>query len=309
MPRAQSNGLELEYDVFGDSGEPVVLIMGIGAQMIAWPEGLCEQLVEQGFQVIRFDNRDVGLSSKIHGARVPKINKLVARGLLGLSVDAPYSLVDMADDVAGLLDHLGLDDAHIVGASMGGMIAQTMAIAHPSRVRTLTSIMSHPGDRWSALSRPKAIKALIGPAPKNKQQAIERYMEFSNVCGSKGYERDLDYLRELAGRAYERAFYPVGFVRQMAAIIATGDRTKALKFVRTPTLVLHGSDDPLIRPAGGRATARAIPNSTYRLIPGMGHDMPRGAWPVISGAIGRHVDDARKRGITRTTRQPISANG
>jgi len=303
----QANGIELEYEVFGD-GDPLVLIMGIGAQMINWPEGLIDELVSRGFQVIRFDNRDVGLSSKIDGARVPRINKLLARGLLGLPVRAPYTLSDMADDTAGLLDGLGIDRAHIVGASMGGMIAQTMAIVHPSRVRTLTSIMSNTGDRWPFVAHPRAIKSLLGKAPRNKEEAVEHFMNFKRVCGSTGFPFDEQEVRDLAARAYERCFYPLGFVRQMAAIAATGDRTGALRFVRTPTLVLHGSADPLIRPAGGRATARAIPNAKLQIIEGMGHDLPRGAWPIISDAIAAHAEQARKREADVSPLRTFTAN-
>lgn len=311
MPRIHANGIELEYEVMG-TGEPMVLIMGIGAQLIAWPDGLCKQLVDRGFQVIRFDNRDVGLSSKLEGAPITKVSTLLWRALLGLPVDAAYSLVDMADDIAGLLDALELPDAHIVGASMGGMIAQTMAIVHPSRVRTLTSIMSHPGDRLSSLSQPKALRALLGKAPRNRDEAIDRYLTFHRVAGSKGFEVDVDYLRDLAGRAYDRCHYPRGFMRQLAAIAATGDRTRALRFVRAPTLVLHGSDDPLIRPVGGRATARAIPGAELQIIDGMGHDLPRGTWPIISGAIARHVELAgatRDRAPVRPATHTATAGG
>jgi len=308
MPRAQTNGIELEYEVIG-TGEPIVLIMGIGAQMIAWHDEFRHMLADQGFQVIHFDNRDAGLSTKMDGPRLPRVNKMLAKAMLGMSVEAPYTLMDMADDVAGLLDHLNLADAHIVGASMGGMVAQTMAIVQPTRVRSLTSIMSHPGNRRSSVSKPSALKALLGKVPRTREEAIERYLVFQQVCGSKGFEIDVDYCRDLAGRGYDRSFCPSGFVRQMAAIIATGDRTKALRFVRAPTLVLHGSDDPLIRPAGGRATARAIRGAQFQMIQGMGHDMPRGAWPIISGAIANHGQsvDKRRKQATPASTQPATA--
>jgi pimeloyl-ACP methyl ester carboxylesterase len=284
MPRVESNGLELEYDVIG-RGEPLVLIMGIGAQLIYWQEDFCHQLAERGFRVVRFDNRDVGLSSKLKGRKAPPFPHLLSRSLLGRPIEAPYSLSDMADDTVGLMDALGFERAHVVGASMGGMIAQTLAITHPHRVRSLVSIMSNPGGRRHLVARPRAMKALLQAAPTSREEAMDRAEAFYTICGSTGFERDVSGIRERAGRAYERCFYPQGFVRQMAAIFATGSRQQALKFVRAPTLVIHGSVDPLILPRGGRATAAAIPDSRLEIVEGMGHDLPRGAWPRIIDAI------------------------
>ena len=284
MPKATCNGLELEYEIIGE-GEPLVLIMGIGAQLIYWPDDFCAQIAERGFSVVRFDNRDVGLSTKLGDRRAPPFSKLVGRGLLGLSIDAPYSLLDMADDTVGLLDALGFERAHVVGASMGGMIAQTMAIAHPHRVRSLCSIMSSPGGRRHLLTTPRAMKALLQPPPTSREEAMDRAEAFYTVCGSTGFDRDVEGIRERAGRAYERCFYPKGFARHMAAIFATGSRRQALRFVRAPTTVIHGGADPLILPRSGRATAEAIPDSRLEIIDGMGHDLPRGAWPRIIDTI------------------------
>jgi pimeloyl-ACP methyl ester carboxylesterase len=288
MPRARANGIELEYDIVGE-GTPLVLVMGIGAQLVQWPDGLVETLASRGFQVIRFDNRDCGLSTRLEDARVPRIKDTLLRGLLGGTVEAPYSLIDMADDVVGLLDHLALPTAHVLGVSLGGMVAQTMAIVHPSRVRTLTSVMSTTGRRRDSVGRPRAIKALLGPAPRNEEDAVARHLEFRRICGSTGFQRDTALEATIARRSWARGYYPRGFLRQLAAVMATGDRTHALRFVRVPTLVMHGTVDPLIPPRGGRATARAIPNARLRMIDGMGHDLPRGAWPIIADEVSAHA--------------------
>lgn len=285
MVQANLGHIDLAYEDVG-SGEPLVLVMGIGAQMIYWPDDFVQALVDRGFRVVRFDNRDVGLSSKINGVRVPSIQKALARFALGLPLTAPYTLSDMAQDIVGLLDHLELESAHVVGASMGGMIAQTFAIEHPERLRTLTSIMSHTGDRRFMFgTHPRAARVLLAKSPRSRQEAVDRAEEFYRVVGGRGYPFDIEGIRTRAERAYDRCFYPAGFVRQMHAILASGSRTTALQRLTAPALVLHGSDDPLIRPAGGRATARAIPNATFHLVRGMGHDLPRGAWPEIINAI------------------------
>jgi len=286
VAKIAANGIELEYETFGDSGaDPLALIMGIGAQMILWPDAFCQLLADRGFYVIRFDNRDVGLSSKINGSRAGDVRKLLVRGLVGLPITAPYTLSDMADDVVGLLDGLDIDSAHILGASMGGMIGQTLALVPSSRVRSLTSLMSTAGRRRDSLGSLKAIRALTGPAPRSREQAVESAVDFYQVCGSPGFETDWDRVRDTAGRAYDRCFYPRGFVRQLAAIFATGSRYHALRFVRAPTTVIHGAVDPLIRPAAGRATARAIPGAKLRMIEGMGHDLPEAVWPIIADEV------------------------
>ena len=276
MPRVRVNEeVELFYESVGE-GEPLVMVMGIGAQLIYWPDGLIKALASEGFRVICFDSRDVGLSTKLDGVRVAPLRSLVVKGMLGLKVQAPYTLSDLAADVVGLLDALGLERAHVVGASMGGMVAQTMAIEHSDRLSTLTSVMSHPGAIHHLLGYPRAMLTLLKPAARNRAEALERAEDFYRVAGSRGFAVDFAAIRERAGRAYDRSFYPQGFMRQMAAIIASGSRVAGLKAVRTPTLVIHGTADPLIRPAGGRATAAAIPNAELRLIDGMGHDLPNG---------------------------------
>jgi pimeloyl-ACP methyl ester carboxylesterase len=283
-----ANGIDIEYESMG-TGEPLVLIMGIGAQLVDWPQGFCQMLVERGFRVIRFDHRDVGLSTRFPHARVPRVRKLIARWLLGRQVPAPYTLSDMAADTAGLLDALGIDSAHVLGVSMGGMIAQTLAIEHPSRVRTLTSVMSTTGERRGFLSRPHALRALLMPAPRNRDEAMDRAVAFFRTVGSPQYPFDEAAMRERAGRAFDRGMDPRGFLRHMAAILASGSRRRALRRVRAPTLVIHGQADPLIPVAGGRSTARAIPGARLRVIPGMGHDLAEGLWRRLVDEVARHA--------------------
>jgi len=296
MPKAAANGIEIEYECLGE-GEPLLMIIGIGAQLALWPPGLCETLASRGFQVIIFDNRDVGLSTKSHGARVPSIPALFGRRLLDRPIDAPYTLVDMADDSAGLLDALGIARAHVLGVSLGGMVAQTMTILHPSRVRSLVSIMSNPGSRRTSVGRPRALLSLFGKAPKTRDEFIAHYLRFLSVCGSPGYPTDVAEARRASGESYDRCHYPVGILRQLAAVTATGNRTGALRFVRTPTLVMHGREDPLLPPSGGRATARAIPGAKLKLLPGMGHDLPEELWSTFADGA---VDTARRAGARLT---------
>ena len=284
MARLRSNGIEIEYESRGE-GPPVVLIMGVGAQLLFWDERFCEMLAARGFRVIRFDNRDTGLSTRLDGAGVPDIRRLIPRFLLGRPLEVPYTLDDMADDVDGLLGGLGLESAHVVGASLGGMVAQTLALRHPGRVRTLTSIMSAPGGRRALLGKPRAILSLLKPPARGRSEAIERHVALFRVIGSPGFPFDEQAHRDLAARAYDRSFYPPGMARQMAAVLASGSRRRALAAVRVPTLVIHGSEDPLIPVSGGRATARAIPGARFMLVDGMGHDLPQGVWPAVVSAI------------------------
>jgi pimeloyl-ACP methyl ester carboxylesterase len=298
VPLAQvSREIELAYEIVrgaeASEGEPLVLVMGIGAQLIYWPDDFCAELAARGFTVVRFDNRDVGLSTKLEGRRAPPFQTMISRTVAGLPVAAPYTLLDMADDLAGLLDCLGIDRAHVVGASMGGMIAQTFAIAHPHRVRSLVSIMSHPGGRQHMLASPRALRALLMAAPRSRDEAMDRAESFYRIVGSRGFSLDVEMIRQRAGRAYDRCFYPPGFLRQMAAIVASGSRREALRYVRVPAAVIHGTDDPLILPRGGRATAEALPQAELCLIEGMGHDLPRGAWPRIIGTIERAARRAK----------------
>jgi pimeloyl-ACP methyl ester carboxylesterase len=279
---APANGIELAYQEMGDpAGEPLLLVMGLGTQMIAWDEGFCSLLAERGFRVVRFDNRDIGRSTKIESAGAPSRVDM----MFGRSGSAAYLLSDMAADTIGLMDQLEIESAHVVGASMGGMIAQTVAIEFPERVRSLVSIMSNTGSRWTGMPSRKAMAVLLGRPPRGREAAIERSVKTFSVIGSPGYPFDEDRIRLISGRAYDRGHSAAGVLRQLHAITASGDRTQALRDVHVPTTVIHGNRDPLVRPAGGRATARAIPNARLKMIDGMGHDLPRQLWPVFAEQI------------------------
>ncbi len=288
MPRVRVGGLDIAYESMGE-GQPLVLIMGLGAQLVYWPEPFCRRLARRGFRVIRFDHRDCGLSSKLEQAETPRPARLVARWLLGQKLEVPYTLLDMADDVAGLLDALEIDKAHVVGASMGGMIAQTMAIAHPSRLRTLTSMMSHTGDRRCFIGHARVMRLVLSKAPRNRRDAIERMVEFYCTAQGRLHPINEHEIRRIATVAYDRCFYPRGFARHLAAIFATPSRTAALGFVRVPTLVIHGTDDPLVRPSCARLMARAVPGARLELIEGMGHGLAPGVWPRLVDAIAAHA--------------------
>jgi pimeloyl-ACP methyl ester carboxylesterase len=281
--------IEVTYERFGDPrAPPVLLVMGLGAQMLSWHEGFCAELVARGLHVIRFDNRDVGLSSHFPDARAPD----VAAARKGDVSSASYTVSDMAADTVGLLDALGLESAHIVGASMGGMIAQTIAIEYPGRIRSLTSIMSSTGSRSVGQAKPEALRAAAGPPPANRQEAIERSVGVFRVIGSPGFDTDEAERRERVGRAYDRAYDPLGVARQTVAILASGDRTARLRSIDVPTLVLHGAADPLCDVSGGRATAEAIRNAELVVFDGMGHDLPRALWPEIGSRIANLVQRA-----------------
>ena len=285
--RAKVGALELAYDVFGDGGEPLVLIMGIGAQRFFWDDAFCAQLVAAGFQVIRFDHRDIGESTRLSG-RAPRPLPLLARRLVGAKVAAPYSLSDMASDVIGLLDHLGIARAHIVGASLGGMVGQHLAIEHPDRVRSLTSIMSSPGAR-RYLPEPRALRALFAPPPKSAEDAGRTVEKMFRTIGSPAWPVDGARLRAIGERAFAVGQSPSGFLRHFAAVLASGDRTQRLREVRVPTLVIHGSRDPMFPLRAGRDLANLVPNATWLPIAGMGHDLPAPMWPTFVAAIKRHA--------------------
>jgi pimeloyl-ACP methyl ester carboxylesterase len=278
---ARVNGIEIVYETIGDSGKPpLLLVMGLGMQLIHWDLELCRQLADRGFHVIRFDNRDAGRSTKVD-ARVPDPR----RAMVGMKVDAPYLLEDMADDAFGLLDHLGIDAAHVVGASMGGMIAQTMAIKRAERVLSLTSIMSTTGERRASRPKLRVWSLLMRRAPEGKQAYIEYFVRLFRAIGSKGFPLDVERTRELAAATYDRNHDAAGTGRQLAAIMASGDRTTSLRSLNVPTTVIHGRDDPLVPFRGGRATAAAIPDARLIAIPGMGHDLPREVWPQVVEAV------------------------
>jgi pimeloyl-ACP methyl ester carboxylesterase len=288
--RAQANGIELEYDTFGDDADPaLLLVMGLGAQMVAWDGEFCRLLAGRGFHVIRFDNRDVGLSTRFEHADELNVPAAVMASLSGGEVEAPYRLGDIADDAFGLLDALGLERAHVVGVSMGGMIAQTMAIAHPERLRSLTSIMSTTGDREVGNPTPEALTLLMTRPPSDRDGYVDNAVSSSRLLHGNVLPFDADRARERAGLAFDRAFYPIGVGRQLVAILASGDRTDALAGVTVPTLVIHGDADPLVDPSGGVATAKAVPGAELRTIEGMGHDLPVECWDEIVDAIARHA--------------------
>ncbi|MFN8216856.1 MAG: alpha/beta hydrolase [Solirubrobacterales bacterium] len=279
---APANGIELAYQEMGDPGaEAVILIMGLATQMIAWDEELCALIADRGYRVVRFDNRDIGRSTLIKEAGVPsRIDMLTGR-----RATAPYLLRDMARDTVGLMDHLGIEAGHLVGASMGGMIAQQTAIEYPERTRSLVSIMATTGNRWTGLPSFKAFAVLLGTPPLNREAVVERAVKTFRVIGSPGFPFEEDHVRELAGRSYDRGHSSAGIARQLHAIVASGDRTKALHQLDLPATVIHGDSDHLVRPAGGRATAKAIPGARLRMVEGMGHDLPRPLWPEFAEEI------------------------
>jgi pimeloyl-ACP methyl ester carboxylesterase len=276
-----SDDVELCYETFGDPSDPTaVLVMGLATQMIAWPDDFCHQLAARGFHVVRFDNRDAGRSTHVKG-RPPTIGQLLRRS----KKPARYTLSDMADDAAGLLRKLDLAPAHVIGASMGGMIAQTLAARHPDLVLSLTSIMSNTGNRWKGRPAVRLLPIFLSRPRGGREESIERVAKVFKAIGSRRLPQDVDWIRDVAARSYDRNHDPAGPGRQLAAIIASGDRTKELRTIQAPTLVIHGTDDPLVRPSGGKATARAIPGAKLVKIEGMGHDLPRAAWPRILDAI------------------------
>ncbi len=278
--------VDIAYETFGDPSDPaLLLVMGLATQMIAWHEDFCAQLAERGFHVIRFDNRDVGRSSAMRDIPVPTVRQLALRSKKA----AGYTLSDMAGDAVGLLDHLGIERAHVVGASMGGMIAQTIAIEHPGRVLSLCSIMSNTGARWSGQPKLATYRVLLGTPPKDRDKFIDHVLKMYRVIGSPGFDRNEDDLRDIAARSYDRGRNPAGSGRQLAAIIASGDRTSRLGSISVPTVVIHGTKDKLVSPSGGRATAKAVPGARLVKIEGMGHDLPRGTWSQIIGAIAENA--------------------
>jgi pimeloyl-ACP methyl ester carboxylesterase len=300
MPIADANGMKIAYDMRGPAGAPaILLIMGLGTQMIAWSDPFCDALAAGGYQVVRFDNRDVGLSSKIEGGRPVNMKWAFTKAMLGLKVRGPYTLNDMAADGLGLMDKLGLTTAHIVGASMGGMIAQIIAAKHPDRTRSLVSIMSSSGDRRLPQSRPEARNALFAKRPgmSDREKIIAHMMNVYRVIGSPGYPVPEDVLRPRLEASIDRSYYPQGVGRQMLAILSDGSRVERLRTIKVPTLVIHGADDPLVPVAAGKHTAQAIPGAKLEIVPGMGHDLPPGLVATLSGLILDHCRtvDARAR--------------
>ena len=288
MPQAQANGITIEYERYGDTSAPaVLLIMGLGGQLTVWQDALVHELVKRGYQVVRFDNRDVGLSTKFEEAGIPDMVELMTALAQGKTPQAPYSLDDMAADAVGLLDAIGIDKAHIVGASMGGMIAQLVAVNHPDRALSLVSIMSNTGNPELPQGKPEAMAALTTPAPAgaDMETLITHSANTWRVIGSPGYPTPDEELRGWMERDIKRSYYPQGIARQMAAIMSNGDRRAKLNKLNLPAIVLHGVDDPLVPLAGGEDTAASIPGAELRAIPGMGHDFPTALVPVFADAI------------------------
>jgi pimeloyl-ACP methyl ester carboxylesterase len=289
--RANVGAVELVYETIGDDSDPpLLLVMGLGMQLIHWDLEFCELLAERGFRVIRFDNRDTGLSTKIRGP-VPNVMRLMA----GLPVRVPYLLDDMATDTFGLLDHLGIERAHVVGASMGGMIAQTMAIREPRRVLSLGSMLSTTGDRRLGTPKLRVWSILMRRAPQDRDSYMAYFARVFRMIGSPGYPADDERIRQLAAATYDRCHYPAGTARQLAAVLASGSRTAALRELDVPTVVIHGESDPLVPLRAGRATAAAIPGAELITIPGMGHDLPKELWPTFVAAIAKNAERARAR--------------
>lgn len=284
MPSVKANGITIEYDLTGDPADPpVLLVMGLGAQLIAWDDDFVALLAERGYHVIRYDNRDVGLSTWFDEAGVPD----VAAAMTGEAPGA-YLLADMADDAAGLLDALGIGSAHVVGASMGGMIAQSIAIRHPEKVRTLTSIMSTTGDRSVGMPHEEAMALLVGPVPTDLEGVIEAAKKGWTVTGSPGYPFDEERMRANVSAAFNRAFHPEGTARQLVAILASPDRTPELRKLTMPTLVIHGDADTLVDPSGGRATADAVPGASLWMLEGVGHDLPVALHEELADRLASH---------------------
>ena len=291
-----NDDVTLCYETFGDSADPaMLLVMGLSTQMIGWPDEFCEQLAARGYFVVRFDNRDVGRSSQLKDFGVPTIKQLLLRDKRA----ARYTLEHMAADGIGLLDHLGIERAHVVGVSMGGMIAQTMAVRYPDRVLSLASVISNTGARWSGQPSPRMYPLLLKKPPRDREGYVRHTVDVFTKIGSQGFPIDRDELRRTAERSFDRGLNPAGSTRQLAAIIASGDRTPLLRTITAPTVVIHGHKDRLVPTSGGRATAKAIPGARLVIIEGMGHDLPRGAWPQLLDAIEHNAARAAEPATAR----------
>lgn len=294
MAKAHANGIQIEYETFGDpSGRPLLLIIGLGGQMIHWDDDLCKDLAGRGHYVIRYDNRDAGLSTKFEEAGVPDLMEITGKLMKGETIKPPYTLEDMAGDAIGLLDALGIQKAHICGMSMGGMIAQTIAVRNPSRVLSLISVYSSTGNPEVPPPKPEVFGLLIAPPPEEREAYIEHMLGLFKTIAGSGFPVDEQWTRNIMAKSYDRCFYPQGVVRQLVAILTQENRVPALAKLATPTLVVHGTSDPLVPVEGGKDTANAIPGAQLMLIEGMGHDLPHGgAWPRIVEAIAAHTRKA-----------------
>ncbi len=292
MAKAQVNKVEIEFDTFGNPSKPaLVLVMGLGLQMIAWPEAVCDEFAAMGFFVVRFDNRDCGLSTKFDSYGVPNI----FAGLAGDRSTAPYSLADMADDTVALMDHLGVEAAHLVGVSMGGMIAQQAVIDHPTRFLSLCSMLSSTGAKGVGQPSNEVVAALLQPGGDDRDTAIERSLEISRAISSEKYFNK-DSELELMARSYDRNYCPEGVMRQLMAVVTSSDRTVALKKVTIPTIVIHGLADRLVNPSGGIATASSIPDARLLAFEGMAHEVPESLWPEVRKALLWNMNRASSAG-------------
>ncbi len=299
MSIVQANGLELDFHVHGDlSATPLLLVMGLGMPAALWPDEFVTALVNEGFRVVTFDNRDCGLSTRFEGVPTPDVRRAILRSLLRLPVEAPYKLDDMAADTAALLDALGIPQAHVVGASMGGMIGQMLAARHPQKVVSLTSIMSNSGNpgRRYAFGKWQALGAITRPPPPPDDYAavVEHLTFVFSVIGSPAARASLPELKPVFERVARRGLYREGTERQLLAILSTGDRRKLLRGITAPTLVLHGADDPLVPPMAGRDTAQNIPGAKFELVPGMGHDFPPQLLARVALRIAEHCRAAER---------------
>lgn len=291
------DGIELCFDTFGEPSDPtLLLVMGLGGPLNWWNPDICRLLASRGFFVVRFDNRDVGKSTTVSGGGGRQSD--VLRSFLRKQHTPPYTLSDMAGDAVGLLDHLGVDKAHVVGVSMGGMIAQTLAIDHPERLLSLVSIMASTGRRSVGWQDPRLLPMLLGKGGRSREQVVAQSARTWLTIGSPAYPTPADEVRARAGETYDRGLDLAGVIRQMQAFLAQPDRTRALRNVRVPTLVIHGLSDRLVHVSGGRATAAAIPDAELLLVPGMGHDMPRQLWPTFADGIERTAARAHMQQVS-----------
>jgi proline iminopeptidase len=295
MTSVRANGIEIACEALGDPADPtILLLMGLGLPLVAWPDDFCTGLVELGFRVVRFDNRDCGLSSRVGGRKRPNLPLAIASAFFGLPVRAPYTLDDMADDAVGVLDALRVERAHLVGVSLGGMIAQVVSARHADRVSSLTSIMSASGNRRYWFGKPSATRAILRPPPdpSDFEGIVAHLVRLFDVIGSPGYPADRGELREIMERSVRRSYDPAGTARQLLAIAASGDRRAMLRRITAPTLVVHGAADPLVPVGAGRDTARHIARAKLMVVEGLGHDLPRGVRPMLVDAIAAHCSAA-----------------
>jgi pimeloyl-ACP methyl ester carboxylesterase len=287
---AHANGINICYEIFGEaSSEPLVLIMGLGGQMVQWDDAFCEQIAARGFRVIRFDNRDAGQSSKLTGGKPLTLWEILKERFLNIPPSAPYTLQDMAEDTIALMDELGIRSAHIVGASMGGMIAQEIAITFPERVRSLISIMSTTGNPDLPQPSNEAVSLLMEPQPKSRKKFIARFKRNWKVLRGGRFPEDEALDRSRAERVFDRGLNPAGIDSQIRAVLASGSRKERLSKVKAPTLVIHGTSDPLVDLKAGQDTAASIPGAKLMIVQGMGHAIPIPIWPEIIDAIDKHA--------------------